>query len=117
MPAEAASYPPEVGPVFSLSIHADYRCQHSGVCCTSDWDVPAELHVYRGVGDALAAGRVVAPGATSGEPIFYQDDLPDDAAAMVARAPNGHCVFYHGGSGLCVIHRDLGEAMLPLTCR
>ena len=36
-----------MGPVYALSIHADYRCQHSGVCCSSDWDVPVELPVYR----------------------------------------------------------------------
>src|SRR5688572_4924245 len=34
-------------PVFSLSIHADYKCRHSGECCTADWDVPVELPVYR----------------------------------------------------------------------
>ena len=28
--------------VRSLSIHADYRCRHSGACCTADWDVPVE---------------------------------------------------------------------------
>ena len=36
---------------------------------------------------------------------------------MVARTPSGDCVFYHRHSGLCVIHRDLGEPMLPSTCR
>ena len=36
---------------------------------------------------------------------------------MVARTSAGDCVFYHRDSGLCVIHRDLGEPMLPSTCR
>ena len=36
---------------------------------------------------------------------------------MVARTSAGDCVFYHRHSGLCVIHRDLGEPMLPATCR
>src|SRR5438874_2687908 len=36
---------------------------------------------------------------------------------MVARTATGDCVFYHRHSGLCVIHRDLGEPMLPATCR
>ena len=36
---------------------------------------------------------------------------------MVARTSTGDCVFYHRHSGLCVIHRDLGEPMLPATCR
>ena len=44
--------------VYALSIHADYRCQHSGVCCSSDWDVPVELPLYRTLSDALATGRL-----------------------------------------------------------
>ncbi len=115
----SASYPPEVGPVFSLSIHADYRCQHSGVCCTSDWDVPVELSVYRSVGEALSTRRLVVPAEPAdGDPVLMTGgDLPDEAAAMVARTTSGDCVFYHRGSGLCVVHRDLGEAQLPSTCR
>ena len=115
---ERASYPPEVGPIFSLSIHADYQCEHSGVCCTSDWDVPAELPIYRTLDQAMAAGRLSAPGLPNeGGPIFSREDLPDDAGAMVARTSTGDCVFYHRHSGLCVVHRDLGETSLPSTCR
>ena len=44
-------------------------------------------------------------------------DLPDEAAAMVARTPSGDCVFYHRHSGLCVIHRDMGSTELPATCQ
>ena len=49
--------------VFSLSIHADYRCRHSGVCCSSDWDVPVELAIYRGLAEVLRSGalQVAAP--------------------------------------------------------
>ena len=36
---------------------------------------------------------------------------------MVARTATGDCVFYHRSSGLCVVHRDLGEPLLPSTCR
>jgi len=106
-------------PVFALSIHADYKCRHSGACCTADWDVPVELPLYRSLDDALKRGHV-APAATanhSATPLIIDDDLPEDAAAMVARTPSGDCVFYHRHSGLCVIHRDLGEPMLPSTCR
>ena len=45
------------GKVRALSIHADYRCRHSGVCCTLHWDVPMELHVYRSLEEAVATGR------------------------------------------------------------
>ena len=105
--------------VYSLSIHADYRCRHSGACCTADWDVPVELPLYKTLDDALREGRV-APAARPDENsavLVVENDLPDKAAAMVARTATGDCVFYHRKSGLCVIHRDLGEPMLPATCR
>jgi Fe-S-cluster containining protein len=102
--------------VYSLSIHADYRCRHSGACCSADWDVPVELPVYRSLADALAGGRV-QPTPTDHGPFLTEPDLPDDAAAMLARTDKGDCVFYDRGSGLCVVHRDLGEPALPATCR
>jgi Fe-S-cluster containining protein len=106
-------------PVFSLSIHADYRCRHSGACCTADWDVPVELPLYRTLGAALSAGHIAPAGRANDDtaPLIVDGDLPDEAAAMVARTATGDCVFYHRHSGLCVIHRDLGEPMLPATCR
>jgi Fe-S-cluster containining protein len=105
--------------VFALSIHADYQCRHSGACCTADWDVPVELPLYRTLDEALTSARL-APAAPADEgdpPLIVEAELPEDAAAMVARTPTGDCVFYHRHSGLCVIHRDLGEPMLPATCR
>ena len=115
----AAKDGPIARPVFALSIHADYRCHHSGVCCTSDWDVPVELPLYRTLEQALTDGSVRAAAEPhEGSAILITgEDLPDDAAAMVARTTRGDCVFYHRGSGLCVIHRDAGQAQLPATCR
>src|ERR1051325_8013942 len=69
--------------VYALSIHADYKCRHSGACCTADWDVPVELPLYRTLDDALKTSRV-APAATADEgsaPLIVEDALPDDAAA------------------------------------
>ena len=108
-----------MSPVYALSIHADYRCQHSGVCCSSDWDVPVELPIYRSLDAALATGRLgsAADSADGSSVLVVEDDMPDEAAAMVARTTGGDCVFYHRGSGLCVVHRDLGHARLPSTCR
>ena len=104
--------------VHALNIHADYRCRQSGVCCTSDWDVPVEVPLFRSLDEALRSGRVSPPGAADGGvPLIVEPDLPDEVGAMVARTGSGDCVFYHRGSGLCVVHRDLGEAMLPATCR
>jgi hypothetical protein len=45
------------------------------------------------------------------------DDLPDDAAAIFARTSRGQCVFFDRQSRLCVVHRDVGESVLPATCR
>lgn len=106
-------------PVFSLSIHADYRCRHSGACCTADWDVPVEVTLYRTLDEALTAARLVPAGLPNeaSPPLIVEDELPEGAAAMVARTSTGDCVFYHRHSGLCVIHRDVGETMLPATCR
>ena len=105
--------------MYALSFHADYRCRHSGVCCSSDWDVPVELPLYRSLDEALVIGGLIpaAAAADGDSALIVEDDLPEDAAAMVARTAGGDCVFYHRGSRLCVIHRDLGEARLPSTCR
>jgi Fe-S-cluster containining protein len=82
--------------------------------------VPVEAPLYRNLSEALATGSLV-PTAEPAEgfhaALSVDVDLPDEAAAMVARSADGRCVFYHRGSGLCVIQRDLGEPQLPLTCR
>src|SRR5262245_26286083 len=36
---------------------------------------------------------------------------------MLERTGDGGCVFFERDSHLCVVHRDLGESALPLTCR
>jgi hypothetical protein len=104
--------------VFALSIHADYKCRHSGACCTADWDVPVELPVYTSLAEAVAAGRLrVAPQAEGLAPFITEPDLPDGAAAMIERTDRGDCVFFERGTHLCVVHRDLGESALAATCR
>lgn len=104
--------------VFALGFHADYRCRHSGACCTADWDVPVELPVYRSLSDALVGGRLkVATGAGAIYPFIVEPDLPVGAAAILDRDAIGHCVFYERGEKRCIVHRDLGEPHLPTTCR
>jgi Fe-S-cluster containining protein len=104
--------------IFSLSFHADYRCQHSGKCCASDWDVPVELHVYRSLDALLAADRLRPEGVPDGGgPSLVTHDMPEDTAAMLARTATGECVFLHRETRLCVVHRDHGIDALPATCR
>ena len=105
-------------PVRSLSIHADYRCRHSGECCTADWDVPVEVPVYRSLDEAYRSGRLhTAPQSRALSPFVVEPDLPDDAGAMLERNQAGECVFFERESRLCVVHRDLGHEALPATCR
>jgi hypothetical protein len=87
--------------VFSLSIHADYRCRHSGQCCSLDWDVPIELPVYRSLQGALTAGqlRVAAAGYENG-PFVVEPGLPAEAAAIFRRTDEGRCVFFEPASRL-----------------
>jgi Fe-S-cluster containining protein len=107
-----------VSQVFALSIHAHYRCRHSGVCCTADWDVPVELPVFRTLEAALRARTLVPQGTPHDDgDLLVTEDLPEDAAAILARTEAGRCVFHHAPSGLCAVHRDLGEPALPATCR
>jgi hypothetical protein len=106
--------------VFSLSIHADYRCRHSGQCCTVHWDVPIELPVFRSLAEALAEGRLqlaAAAAAAHVQPFVTDPGLPPPAAAVFGRTDGGNCAFFDDASHLCVVHRDLGESALAATCR
>src|SRR5262245_715334 len=104
--------------VFALSIHADYRCRHSGACCSADWHVPIELPVYRTLKEAVESGRLqTQESARHLAPFIVEPDLPEDTAAMFERTEAGECVFLERGTRLCIVHRDLGESALPATCR
>src|SRR5215510_5414166 len=90
--------------VYSLSIHADYRCRHSGACCTADWDVPVELPVYRSLNERITQGTLrVAPNAEPLDPFIVEPELPGDAAAMLERTDRGECVFFDRPTHLCVV--------------
>ena len=104
--------------VFALTIHADYRCQNSGACCSSDWDVPVELPVYRTLREAVASQHLSPqPSAAHLNPFIVEPDLPDGAAAILQTTETGECVFLDREAKLCRVHRDLGEPALPATCR
>ncbi|HEV8395038.1 MAG TPA: hypothetical protein VGQ37_12235 [Vicinamibacterales bacterium] len=106
------------GKVRALSIHADYRCRHSGVCCTLHWDVPMALPVYRSLKEAVATGRLKTSSEAAGlDPFVVNPELPEDEAAIFERVDSGACVFFDRGSRLCLVHRDLGEEALATTCR
>ena len=104
--------------VYALAFHADYRCHNSGACCTAHWDVPVELPVYTSLSEAVSSGSL-HPADTAADiyPFIVESNLPEGAAAILERDEEGRCVFYAGASKRCIVHRDLGEAALPATCR
>lgn len=101
---------------FWLSTHLAYACRHSGACCTAGWPIPIEHDRAAAVASAIAAGRVEAP------PRWHAPAAaaPADVAGVLARRPDGACVFYRpqpqqpGGSriGGCGIHDHR-----PASCR
>jgi hypothetical protein len=75
------------GRVFSLNVHAGYVCRHSGACCTAGWSIPVEPRIR-----ALIGADWLTP-----------DEL-------------GGCPQYDRPTGLCRIHAQHGESMLPDSC-
>jgi Fe-S-cluster containining protein len=99
-----------MSPVFCLSTHAPYRCQHSGACCTAGWHIPAEPPVVSAIeihfGPDANQRLIRARRSSTGEP------------AILSTGPDGACTFFDTAGGrLCAIHRDLGEHLLPSACR
>jgi Fe-S-cluster containining protein len=99
-----------------LSIHADYGCRHTGVCCSSGWDIPVELEVEKGLREAL---RTRALRVLDGGKAFREvPHLPHGARAVLRTRPDGRCVFLDSEDGrLCAVHRDLGPGALASACR
>ncbi len=100
-----------------LSIHADYGCRNTGVCCSSGWDVPVEPHVEDGLREALDDGALRAPGG-SDTPFRAVAGLPHGARVVFRADARGRCVFLEAGPRpLCAVHRHLGFDHLASACR
>jgi Fe-S-cluster containining protein len=88
-----------------LSIHAGYRCRHSGACCQAGWDIPfdaAELSAVRAL--QLGGGGLLLQAVRNGR-------------VLAARDADGSCSFFDNDTHLCAIHAAGGRNALPLTCR
>jgi len=48
----------DTGRVYALTIHRDYRCAHSGLCCTSGSEIPVERETARALDDARRSCRL-----------------------------------------------------------
>lgn len=96
-------------PVYCLDVHATWRCRHAGACCGAGWSIPIE-------GPAFEHVRLHLHRPADAQPYFVTGPaMPEGAAALLATASDGACVFYDGR--LCAIHRDLGPASMPVACQ
>lgn len=103
-----------------LSHYADYRCQHSGACCTSNWPIHIEPDRARRVQQAIADDALRLPAANEGAAarwIVDAADCPPDSAGVLGTDDHGACVFYAAEERRCSIHRDLGDGALPSACQ
>jgi hypothetical protein len=104
-----------------LSFHATYRCRDSGACCTAGWPIPVEADRIDGLvaAAAPAGGRATTSGGQHAASLLVM--LPDaapDMPAILARTPDGACIFYDRAPGHhCRAHRAGGHGALPLACR
>ena len=100
--------------VRALSIHADYRCRSSGVCCGSGWEIPVEPAAEARIREGLGRGRLHARSDWACE----LPGLPHGARVALRVLPSGDCVFLEPGEPrLCAVQRQLGEDALPPSCR
>jgi Fe-S-cluster containining protein len=93
---------------FCLSVHAGYRCRHSGACCTAGWPIPVEGPAFEAIQVHFGTRGTLRTGGP----------LPEGAAAMLNLRDDGACVFFDADGGrLCRVHRELGRRHLPNACR
>jgi Fe-S-cluster containining protein len=102
--------------VRALSIHAGYRCGHSGACCSSGWPIAVEPAAEDGLRAALASGH---PGFAGADVALQAvDGLPHGARVVLRHDAAGRCVFLEPcDERRCAVHRRLGEGALPSACR
>lgn len=103
-------------PVFSLGIHADYRCGRSGVCCASGWEVPVPAAAEGAIRSALASGALQVE--DRGVPFFRsRRELPDGSRSVLGLDARGRCAFLEADPTACAVHRQVGVEALPPSCR
>jgi Fe-S-cluster containining protein len=108
------SDPVAPGPARGLPAHAAYACRESGVCCSSDWEIPVEAALHARLAPALADGRLAIVRGDGG--LVWRNGLPEGVASVLGRA-GGRCVFHGTGPAACRLHAWGGETAKPIACR
>jgi Fe-S-cluster containining protein len=99
---------------YCLSIHAAYRCQSSGACCTAGWRIPIEPEHAT----ALLSRGLALDGRTSRFVSGERSGAGNTPLLTLATTTSGACVFYDTNHDrLCSIHRDAGIELMPTACR
>ena len=102
-------------PVRSLSFHADYRCQNTGVCCSSGWDIAVETRVQLQLSQRLRKRAGHLPNGPDG--FVPLSDPPVGCLSAFRRDDAGVCWFRDNERRDCAIHREFGEDLLASACR
>ena len=96
---------------FWLSFHAPYACRHSGVCCSSGWDIAIEQARVPAIVRAISHRDLTVPARW----LRGVSDAPEDVSGVLALTEDRRCVF-HRAPG-CAIHTTLGHAAIPAACQ
>ena len=100
-------------PARGLLAHAAYACRHSGVCCSSDWEIPVEDALHARLTPAIAAGEVRP---RDGVGLKERPGLPPGTRSVLGRL-RGRCVFHREGPCACGLHAWGGPDAKPVACR
>jgi Fe-S-cluster containining protein len=102
--------------VRTLSFHSEYKCQNTGVCCSSGWEIAVEAEVELHLATRIARYPEALPNGPDG---FHAMQGPPAGCRSSLRIVDatGACWFRDEPARACAVHRDHGEAALPSACR
>jgi hypothetical protein len=103
----------EATAAIGLVAHAAYACRHSGVCCSSDWEIPVEAGLHARLAPAIATGALQPH---DGVGLVDRVDLPPGMRSVLGRT-GGRCVFHTAGPRGCGLHAWGGAESKPMACR
>ena len=101
------------GLALGLIAHARYACRHSGVCCSSDWEIPVEDALHARLARAIDDGDLRPRGGIG---LVDRANLPAGTRSVLGRR-SGRCVFHTAGPCGCGLHAWGGADAKPVACR